>query len=65
MDVLAVFHRLAIQLRNLSKMQVILILLALTMAGGGGGEATGRMESRIDYELIPTFKNNILAIDAT
>ena len=38
------------------------------MAGcavGGGGEPTGRMESRIDYEPISTFKNNILTIDAT
>ena len=41
------------------------VLSLLACSVGGGGKPEDQRDSRIDYEPISTFMNNVLTIDAT
>ena len=43
----------------------LLVLSLVPCSLGGGGKPEEQPESRIDYEPISTFRNNVLTIDAT
>ena len=51
-------------MRQVTPFVLVLSLVACSI-GGGGGTPEEQPDSRIDYEPVSTFKNNVLTIDAT
>ena len=51
-------------MRQVTPFVLVLSLVACSI-GGGGGTPEEQPDSRIDYDPVSTFKNNVLTIDAT